>query len=113
MVLVASINLIFPCNTLQLVNYVKTNYSWYNVYLPNITLDSQLGTIVTFVKVNGATDTSTPATGTGGVFYLGVQGSNVFFSSTLTTSTYFLLGVVNSFIAIKNSGGTYGWLQTL
>lgn len=110
MVLSASINMTFPCNTLQLVNYVISNYTYYNVFLPNITADSQLGTVITMVKVNGAGNSTTPATGSVGLFYLGVQGSNVFFNTGLTPLTNWPVSVSNTFIAIKNSSGTYGWL---
>ena len=110
-----TVNLSFPCNTLQLINYTLTSWAYYDIILPRITSDSQLGTILIFVKVNSAPTTSSPNTGTVGNLYLGVPSgsSNVFFSNTLTTSTYFLLtNVVYQFVAIKNMSGVYGWLQT-
>ncbi len=55
MTIAKSVTLTFPVNTLQLINYTTSTYTYYNIYFPTITSDSQLGTEIIFIRSNGAT----------------------------------------------------------
>ena len=115
MVLSKSTNLSFPCNTLQLINYSTSLYVAYDIYLPNITSDSQLGTEITFIKTNSAT-INTVANSSG--LYIGRQGSNVIYNfasgaSQITTSLNYVSTTATyyKFIAVKNQSSVYAWIQ--
>ncbi len=53
--LTKSVTLTFPVNTTQLVGYTVSAYTYYNIYFPTITADSELGTEIIFIRSNGAT----------------------------------------------------------
>ncbi len=115
MTLTKTLTLTLPLNTLQLINYTVSTYTYYNVYLPNITTDSQTGSEVIFLRTNGAS-LNTVASSSG--LYIGRQGTNVIYnlsSSAVQISTG-LNYVSNTqiyykFVAFKTTGGQYGWLQ--
>ncbi len=115
MTLTKSLTLSFPCNTLQLIGYTVSTYSYYNVYFPNIVSDSQLGTELIFIKTNGATLNTTPSSSN---LYIGRQGTNLIYN--LSSSSVQISSGINyvsntqiyyKFIAFKTTGGQYGWLQ--
>ena len=111
MVLPKTVNLSFPFNSLQLINYTPANYGYYNTYLPLINADSQLGSEITFIKVNGVNTNTT--SGLSGNFFLGSQsGNNIYTgtaSTTLSTATSIFFYTYIKLVAIKSSSGTYGW----
>ena len=115
MVLTKGVTLSFPCNTLQLINYSTATYVAYDILLPNITSDSQLGTEITLIKTNAAT-INTVANTSG--LYIGRQGSNVIYNFTsgasqITTSLNYVSTTATyyKFMAIKNQSSVYAWIQ--
>ncbi len=115
MTLTKTLTLTLPLNTLQLINYTVSTYTYYNVYLPNITTDSQTGTEIIFLRTNGAT-LNTVASSSG--LYIGRQGTNLIYN--LSSSAVQISTGINyvsntqiyyKFVAFKTTGGQYGWLQ--
>ncbi len=87
MTITKSVTLSFPTNTLQLIGYTTSTYTYYNIYFPNITVDSELGTEIIFIRSNSATLNST-ASSSG--LYIGRQGTNLIYnlsSSSVQIST--------------------------
>ncbi len=115
MTITKSVTLSFPTNTMQLINYITSYYSYYNIYFPNITLDSELGTEIIFIRSNGATlNTSASSSG----LYIGRQGTNLIYnlssgSVQIGTGINYISNtqIYYKFIAFKTTGGQYGWLQ--
>jgi hypothetical protein len=109
------VTLSFPVNSLQIINYTISNYLYYNLYFPQITSDSQLGTEINLVKTNFAQPNTTASSGNSGLLYIGTQGSNVFYSSNvLSPLSYYVMNsntCYAKFIAMKHKNGTYGWLE--
>ncbi len=115
MTITKSITLTFPVNTLQLIGYTTSTYTYYNIYFPNITLDSELGTEIIFIRSNSATlNTSASSSG----LYIGRQGSNLIYN--LSSGSVQISSGINyvsntqiyyKFIAFKTTGNQYGWLQ--
>ncbi len=115
MTLTKSVTLTFPVNTLQLIGYSTSTYTYYNIYFPNISTDSEIGTEIIFIRTNGATlNTSASSSG----LYIGRQGTNLIYN--LSSSSVQISSGINyvsntqiyyKFIAFKTTGGQYGWLQ--
>jgi hypothetical protein len=106
--------LTFPVKYLQLINYTPASYSYFNLYLPLITSDSQLGTEILFVKGNGVGSNTAPSSGTTGLLYISVQSGNNLYTPNGTlnslgtgSSVYFYCSC--RVIAIKDTGGVYAW----
>ncbi len=115
MTITKSVTLTLPVNTLQLINYTISTYTYYNVYLPNITTDSQIGTELIFIRTNGATLNTTASSSN---LYIGRQGSNLIYN--LSSGSVQISSGINyvsntqiyyKFVAFKTTSGTYGWLQ--
>ncbi len=63
-----SVTLTFPVNTTQLIGYTTSTYTYYNIYFPTITSDSQLGTEIIFIRSNSASlNSSASSSGVCGV----------------------------------------------
>jgi hypothetical protein len=114
MTITKSITLSFPVNTMQLLNYTTSTYTYYNIYFPNITLDSELGCEIIFIRTNGATLNST-ASSSG--LYIGRQGTNLIYnlssgSVQIGTGINYISNtqIYYKFISFK-TGSQYGWLQ--
>ncbi len=114
MTITKSVTLTFPCNTLQLIGYTVSYYSYYNIYFPNIVSDSQLGAELIFIRSNSATlNTSASSSG----LYIGRQGTNLIYN--LSSSVQISTGInyvsntqiYYKFIAFKTTSNQYGWLQ--
>ncbi len=115
MTITKSVTLTFPINTLQLINYTTSTYTYYNIYFPTITSDSQLGTEIIFIRSNGATLNTTASSSN---LYIGRGGSNLIYN--LSSGSVQISSGINyvsntqiyyKFIAFKTTGGQYGWLQ--
>ena len=63
------VTLSFPVNSLQIINYTISNYLYYNLYFPQITSDSQLGTEINLVKTNFAIPSTSASSGNSGLLY--------------------------------------------
>ncbi len=72
-----SVTLTFPVNTTQLISYTVSTYVYYNIYFPNITSTSQLGTEIIFIRSNSAT-LNTTASSSG--LYIGRSGTNLIYN---------------------------------
>ncbi len=115
MTLTKSVTLSFPCNTMQLIGYTTSTYTYYNIYFPNITVDSELGTEIIFIRSNGATlNTSASSSG----LYIGRQGTNLIYnlssgSPQISTGINYVSNtqIYYKFIAFKTIGSQYAWLQ--
>ncbi len=110
-----SLTLTFPVNTTQLVGYTVSTYTYYNVYFPNITSDSQIGTEIIFIRTNGAS-LNTVSSSSG--LYIGRQGANLIYNLSsgavqISTGINYISNtqIYYKFIAFKTTGGQYGWLQ--
>jgi hypothetical protein len=116
MTITKSVSLSFPCNTLQLIGYTTSTYTYYNIYFPNINADSQLGCELIFLRTNGASLNST-ASSSG--LYIGRQGTNLIYNLSSSGSVQISTGInyvsntqiYYKFIAFKTTGSQYGWLQ--
>ncbi len=115
MTLTKTLTLTLPLNTLQLINYTTSSYTYYNVYLPNITTDSQIGTELIFIRTNGATLNTTASSSN---LYIGRQGTNLIYnvssgSVQISSGINYVSNtqIYYKFIAFKTTGGQYGWLQ--
>ncbi len=115
MTLTKSVTLTFPVNTLQLVAYTVSYYTYYNIYFPNITSSSQLGAEMIFIRSNNAT-LNTTASSSG--LYIGRQGTNLIYnlssgSVQISTGINYVSNtqIYYKFIAFQTTGGQYGWLQ--
>ncbi len=115
MTITKSVTLTFPVNTLQLINYTTSTYTYYNIYFPNITSDSQLGTEIIFIRSNSASLNTTASSAN---LYIGRQGTNLIYN--LSSGSVQISSGINyvsntqiyyKFVAFKTTGGTYGWLQ--
>ncbi len=115
MTITKSVTLTLPVNTLQLINYTISTYTYYNVYLPNITTDSQIGTEIIFIRTNGATLNTVASSSN---LYIGRQGTNLIYN--LSSGSVQISSGINyvsntqiyyKFVAFKTTGGQYGWLQ--
>jgi hypothetical protein len=115
MTITKSISLSFPVNTMQLLNYNTSTYTYYNIYFPNITSDSELGCEIIFLRTNSATlNTSASSSG----LYIGRAGSNLIYnlssgSPQISNGINYISNtqIYYKFIAFKTTGGQYGWLQ--
>jgi hypothetical protein len=115
MTITKSISLSFPVNTLQLIGYTVSTYTYYNIYFPNINSDSQLGTEIIFLRTNSATlNTSASSSG----LYIGRQGTNLIYN--LSSGSVQISSGINyvsntqiyyKFISFKTISSQYGWLQ--
>jgi len=74
MTITKSISLTFPTNTTQLIGYTVSYYSYYNIYFPNITADSELGCELIFIRSNGASLNTVASSSN---LYIGRQGTNL------------------------------------
>ncbi len=114
MTLTKSLTLRFPCNTLQLIGYTVSSYSYYNVYFPNITVDSELGTEIIFIRTNGASLNTVASSSN---LYIGRQGTNLIYNLSSGVQISSGINYISNtqiyykFIAFKTTGGQYGWLQ--
>ncbi len=115
MTITKSISLSFPVNSLQLIGYTISYYSYYNIYFPNITTDSQLGTEIIFIRTNSATLNTSPSSSG---LYIGRQGTNLIYnlssgSPQISSGINYVSNtqIYYKFIAFKTNGGQYGWLQ--
>ncbi len=115
MTLTKTITLTLPVNSSQMLNYTVSTYTYYNVYFPNITTDSQLGSEIIFIRSNSAT-LNTVASSSG--LYIGRQGTNLIYN--LSSGAVQISSGINyvsntqiyyKFVAFKTTGGQYGWLQ--
>ncbi len=115
MTITKSITLSFPCNTMQLIGYTVSYYSYYNIYFPNITVDSELGAEIIFIRSNGATLNTVASSSN---LYIGRQGTNLIYN--LSSGSVQISSGINyvsntqiyyKFIAFKTTGSQYGWLQ--
>ena len=112
MVVAKNVTLTFPLNSLQVINYTTANYFSYNVTLPAITADSQMGTEITFIKVTPVTTSTT--TNTNGQFFLGPSSGQLIYSgtgssTTLNTANYVFFYTYVKLVAIRFNPGVYGW----
>ncbi len=110
-----SLTLTFPVNTTQLVGYTVSTYTYYNVYFPNITADSQIGTEIIFIRTNGAS-LNTVASSSG--LYIGRQGTNLIYNLSsgavqISTGINYISNtqIYYKFVAFKTTSNQYGWLQ--
>ncbi len=115
MTITKSVTLTLPVNTAQMLNYTVSTYTYYNIYFPNITNDSQLGSEIIFIRSNGAT-LNTTASSSG--LYIGRQGTNLIYNLSsgavqISTGINYISNtqIYYKFIAFKTTGGQYGWLQ--
>ncbi len=115
MTITKSVTLTLPVNTAQMLNYTVSTYTYYNIYFPNITTDSQLGTEIIFIRSNGAT-LNTTASSSG--LYMGRQGTNLIYNLSsgavqISTGINYVSNtqIYYKFVAFKTTGGQYGWLQ--
>ncbi len=115
MTITKSVTLTLPVNTAQMLNYTVSTYTYYNIYFPNITTDSQLGSEIIFIRSNGAT-LNTTASSSG--LYLGRQGTNLIYNLSsgavqISTGINYVSNtqIYYKFVAFKTTGGQYGWLQ--
>ena len=115
MTITKSVTLTFPVNTTQLVGYTVSLYTYYNIYFPNITADSQIGTEIIFIRSNGAS-LNTVASSSG--LYIGRQGTNLIYNLSsgavqISTGINYISNtqIYYKFVAFKTTGGQYGWLQ--
>ncbi len=110
-----SVTLTFPVNTTQLVGYTVSTYTYYNLFFPNITSDTQLGTEIIFIRSNGAS-LNTVSSSSG--LYIGRQGTNLIYN--LSSGAVQISSGINyvsntqiyyKFVAFKTTSSQYGWLQ--
>ena len=112
MVVGKTVNLTFPVNSLQVINYTVVNYAYYNLYLPLVNADTQMGTEITVLKVNGV-GTATAANSTN-QFFLAPASGNLIYSGTGSSTTINSASYVSFFtyvklIAMRTGPGVYGW----
>ena len=113
MVLSKVVTMQFPVNSLQLINYSVASYNYYNIFLPLLNSDSQLGTEITFVKTNGVVNSN--AASTPGKLFVGSQSANNIYvtagigNPNFNTSNFIVFNETINFIAIKLVSGVYGW----
>jgi hypothetical protein len=107
-----SLTLTFPVNTTQLVGYTVSTYTYYNVYFPNITADSQIGTEIIFIRTNGAS-LNTVASSSG--LYIGRQGTNLIYNLSsgavqISTGINYISNtqIYYKFVAFKTTSNQYG-----
>ncbi len=115
MTITKSVSLSFPVNTLQLINYTTSTYTYYNIYFPTITSDSQLGTEIIFIRSNGATLNTVASSAN---LYIGRQSTNLIYnlssgSVQISTGINYVSNtqIYYKFVAFKTTSGQYGWLQ--
>ncbi len=115
MTLTKTLTLTLPINTLQLINYTVSTYTYYNVYLPNITTDSETGSEIIFIRTNNATLNTTASSAN---LYIGRQGTNLIYnlssgSVQITTGINYVSNtqIYYKFVAFKTTSNQYGWLQ--
>ncbi len=115
MTITKSVTLTFPVNTLQLINYTTSTYTYYNIYFPNITTDSELGTEIIIIRSNGATLNTVASSSN---LYIGRQGTNLIYnlssgSVQISTGINYVSNtqIYYKFVAFKTTGNQYGWLQ--
>jgi hypothetical protein len=115
MTITKTVTLTLPVNTAQMLNYTVSTYTYYNIYFPNITSDSQLGSEIIFIRSNSAT-LNTVASSSG--LYIGRQGTNLIYN--LSSNSVQISSGINyvsntqiyyKFLAFKTTSGQYGWLQ--
>ena len=112
-----TVTLTFPVNSLQVLNFTPANYGYYNIYLPLVNADTQLGTEITFVKCNSVVMTSTVSQITpANQLWIGCQSGNTLWgqsgTSNALTATNLIFYTSAKIVAIKNSSGSYGWYIT-
>jgi hypothetical protein len=115
MTITKSVTLTFPVNTTQLVGYTVATYTYYNIFFPTITTDSQLGTEIIFIRSNGAT-LNTVSSSSG--LYIGRGGTNLIYNLSsgavqISTGINYVSNtqIYYKFVAFKTTGSQYGWLQ--
>ncbi len=113
--LTKTLTLTFPANTTQIINYTVSTYTYYNVYFPDITTDSNIGAELIFIRSNGAT-LNTTASSSG--LYIGRQGTNLIYNLSsgavqISTGINYVSNtqIYYKFVSFKTTGGQYGWLQ--
>jgi hypothetical protein len=115
MTLTKTVTLTFPVNTTQLVGYTVSTYTYYNIYFPNITANTQLGTEIIFIRSNGATLNTVSSSSN---LYIGRQGTNLIYNLSsgavqISTGINYISNtqIYYKFVAFQTTGGQYGWLQ--